>query len=137
MTPERAEVVLKWMLYVLGGLAISAFFPMVMPTAWMEALTVRLGLEVLPNTPLTQYLTRSLSLVYGVFGLLTVYLARSVRQYRQLLIYIGWLTMLLAVVLTVLDFSIGMPPSWSWGEGPPTMVIAVVIIRLARRVRPL
>ena len=95
------------------------------------------GLEVLPDTPLTQYLTRTLSLVYGVFGLLTIYLARSVRRYRELLIYVGWLTLLMAVALTVLDFSIGMPASWSWGEGPPTVVVALAIVWLARRTRPL
>ena len=137
MTAERAEVILKWLLFVLGGLAILAFVPTVMPTAWMEEATVELGLEVLPDTPLTQYLTRSLSMLYCVFGLLTVYLARGVRQYRQLLIYVGWLTLLLAIVLTILDFAVGMPAHWSWGEGPPTMVVALVIVWLARRTRPI
>ena len=46
---------------------------------------------------------------------------------------VGWLTIALGAVLTVLDFAIGMPASWSWGEGPPTIVVGVAFIWLAKR----
>ncbi len=136
MRAERAEAILKWLLYVLGGLAATAVVPMVMPFAWMQAANDALGLGPLDDTPLTQYLTRSLSAVYALLGVLVIYLARDVRRYRQLLIFVGWLTALLGAALTVIDFAIGMPASWSWGEGPPTVVCGLVIVWLARRVRP-
>lgn len=136
MQAASAEKVLKWLLVVLGAMAASAVFTAVMPTAWMEACSRWLGVEPLPRTPLAQYLTHSLSLVYAHLGVLVLYLARDVRRHRRLIGFVGWLTGLLGVALTVLDFAIGMPASWSWGEGPPTVLCAWAIVWLARRVRP-
>ena len=45
------------------GMAMLAVVPMVMPTDWMAAINDRLGLVPLPRSPLTEYLTRSLSAV--------------------------------------------------------------------------
>lgn len=137
MSAQTAEKVLRWVLVVLGAMAALAIVPAVMPTAWMEATSVWIGVEPLPRTPLTQYLTRSLSLVYAMFGVFILYLARDVRRYKSLLIFVARLTALLGVALTVLDFAVGMPPAWSWAEGPPTVLCAWAMLWLARRVRPL
>ncbi len=133
MTAGRAEKLIKWLLSIAGAVALSAVVPMVMPTDWMEGINDRLGLGPFPRTPLTEYLTRSLSAVYALFGALTVYLARNVRRYLELISVVARLTMVLGVVLTVLDASIGMPASWTWGEGPPTVVFGLAILWLARR----
>ena len=137
MRAETAEKVLKWLLLILGGLTATAVVAMVMPFAWMQSVNDSLGLEPLVDTPLTQYLTRSLSAVYALFGLLTIYIALDVRRYRRLILVIGYLTGAFAMALTAIDFAIGMPASWSWGEGPPTFVCAFFMVLLARRVRPL
>ena len=120
MRAETVETILKWLLFVLGGLAASAVVPMVLPFAWLQAANDALGLASLVDTPLTQYLTRSLSAVYALFGAMTIYIGLDVRRYRRLIVVIGWLTGCLALALTVIDFAVGMPASWSWGEGPPT-----------------
>lgn len=39
----------------------------------------------------------------------------------------------LGAILTNLDFSIGLPVDWSRGEGPPTILVGVGFIWLARR----
>jgi hypothetical protein len=132
----RAESLLKWLLIVLGAMAATAVVPMVMPFAWMQRANDALGLAPLVDTPLAQYLTRSLSAVYALFGVLTIVIGCDVRRYRELIVVIGWLTALLGAVLTVIDFAVGMPPSWSWGEGPPTILLAGAMIWLAKRVRP-
>ena len=137
MRAETAEKVLKWLLVILGGLAATAVVPTVMPFAWMQSVNDSLGLEPLLDTPLTQYLTRSLSAVYALLGVLTIYIGLDVRRYRRLIVVIGFLTGVLAIALTAIDFAIGMPASWSWGEGPPTLVCAFFMVWLARRVRPL
>lgn len=137
MRAETAEKVLKWLLVVLGALAATAVVPMVMPFAWMQSVNDAMGLEPLVDTPLAQYLTRSLSAVYALVGVLTVYIGWDVRRYQRLILCIGYLTALLGLALTGIDFAIGMPASWSWGEGPPTVVCAAFMIYLARRVRPL
>lgn len=134
MRPEKAERVLKWMLVILGGMAATAVVPMVMPFAWMQRANDALGLAPLADTPLIQYLTRSLSAIYALFGVMTIYIGLDVRRYRRLIVVIGWLTAALGLALTCIDFAAGMPSSWSWGEGPPTVLVACVMVWLARRV---
>jgi hypothetical protein len=136
MRPEKAEKILKWLLVVLGGMASTAVVPMVMPFAWLQGANDALGLAPLADTPLTQYLTRSLSAVYALFGVMTIYIGLDVRRYRRLIVVVGWLTGLLGLALIVIDFAVGMPPSWSWGEGPPTVVGAGFMVWLAKRTRP-
>lgn len=117
----------------MGGFAASAVVPMLMPTSWMVATNDWLGLDPFPDTPLTQYLTRSLSAVYALLGALVLYLARRLDRYLELVEVMGWLTVLLGVYLTGLDFTVGMPAAWSWGEGPPTIVMGLLFVWLARR----
>jgi hypothetical protein len=131
--PETALRLLTWLLSIMGGMMALAFVPVVMPTAWMAEIAEWLGVGPLPPTPLTEYLTRSLSAIYGGFGLLHLYLARHAGRYLDLVVVIGWLTVVLGVILTVLDFGIGMPPLWSWSEGPPTIVTGWAFVWLARR----
>ena len=135
MRAETAEKVLKWLLVILGGMAATAIVPLAMPFAWMQGVNDALGLAPLADTPLTQYLTRSLSGIYALFGVMTIYIGLDVRRYRRLIVVIGFLTFLLGLALTIIDFAVGMPPSWSWGEGPPTVLLAWAMIWLARRVR--
>jgi hypothetical protein len=71
-------------------MAVTAVVPMVMPFAWMQSVNDSLGLEPLADTPLTQYLTRSLSGAYALLGALTIYVGLDVRRYRRLIVVIGW-----------------------------------------------
>jgi uncharacterized membrane protein len=82
-----------------------------------------------------RYLTRSLSALYGAYGILHLYLARDVVRYLDLIVVIGRLAVLAGVIVTVVDFGAGMPPYWSWSEGPPTVLAGFVIVWLARRAR--
>lgn len=133
MRPRTAQRVLAWLLYAMGAMAVCAIFAVVMPTSWMAAAADRLGVGPLPRSKLTEYLTRSLSAIYAMLGALTLYLAWNVRRQLPLIVFVGWLTIVLGVVLTILDFAIGMPPSWSWSEGPPTVLVGAAILWLARR----
>jgi hypothetical protein len=131
--PETALRLLTWLLYILGGMMTAAYVAVVMPTTWMAEIATWLDVGPLPRTTLTEYLTRSLSAIYGGFGLLHLYLARHAGRYLDLIVVIGWLTIALGVMLTVLDFGIGMPPLWSWGEGPPTIVSGWAFVWLAKK----
>ena len=133
MKPRTAERALVWLLRLLGVMTLMALFPMVMPAAWMASVNDWLGLGPFPHSPLTEYLTRSLSLLYALLGAFILYVSSDVRRYRDLIVVIGWLTMVLGSALTVIDFAIGMPPSWSWSEGPPTVLCGIVFVWLARR----
>ena len=135
MRPERAQSVLKWLLLIGGGLAATAVFAIVMPTDWMAAANDRLGLGPFHRSPLTEYLTRSLSAFYALHGFLAIYLSRQVARYADLLVFYGWLSVGFGIVLTAIDFSAGMPASWAWGEGPGVIAFGGVVVWLARSAR--
>jgi hypothetical protein len=132
---QTARRLLAWLLYVLGGMMSVAFVFVVIPTSAMAAIADWLGVGPLPRSPLTEYLTRSLSAMYGVLGVLHLYLARDVVRYLDLIILIGWLTILAGAIVTVVDFSAGMPLLWNWSEGPPTVLVGLLYLWLARRAR--
>ncbi|MFQ5527503.1 MAG: hypothetical protein ACE5GX_14720 [Thermoanaerobaculia bacterium] len=134
MTAYGAEKVLTWLLRILGVLTLTAMVPMVMPTDWMASTNDWLGLDPFHRSPLTEYLTRSLSAVYALFGALTLYVSRDVRRYADFIGFSAILMMVLGVLFTVLDFWAGMPASWSWTEGPPTVLVGFWMLWLARRV---
>jgi hypothetical protein len=131
MSPSAAERALKWLLLAMGGLTCLAFVAVFMPTDWMESANDALGLGPFQRSPLTEYLTRSLATVYGCLGILTLYLGLNVRRHAELIPILGRLTILLGVLLTGVDFWAGMPASWSWGEGPPTILIGFAFVWLA------
>ena len=132
---QTARRLLAWLLYVMGVVMSMAFVAVVMPTSAMVAIADWLGVGPLQRSPLTEYLTRSLSAMYGVLGVLHLYLARDVVRYLDVIVVIGWLTVLAGVIVTVVDFTAGMPPLWSWSEGPPTVLVGLAYIWLARRAR--
>lgn len=134
MQATQAERVLVWLLRVLGVLTLLALFAIVMPTDWMASVNDRLGLEPLARTPLTEYLTRSLSAVYALFGAMTLFVSRDVRRYQPLVAFTGLLTVLLGFFFTVLDSWAGLPASWTWFEGPPTVLLGIAMVWLARQV---
>ena len=132
---QTARRFLVWLLYVLGGMMSVAFLAVVMPTSLMATMADWLGVGPLHRSPLTEYLTRSLSTMYGVLGVLHLYLARDVVRYLDLIIVIGWLTVLAGLIMTVVDFAAGMPLLWSWSEGPPTALAGLAYVWLTRRAR--
>jgi hypothetical protein len=132
---HTARQLLTWLLYVLGGMMTVAFLAVVMPTTSMAAIADWLGVGPLHRSPLTEYLTRSLSAMYGVFGVLHLYLARDVVRYLDLIVVFGWLTVVAGVIVTAVDFTAGMPALWSWSEGPPTVLAGLAYVWLAHRAR--
>jgi len=133
MRASTALRLLTGLMYTMGGLALCATAAIAMPTAWMVSTAEWLEVGPLPRMPLVEYLTRSLAAVYALIGALAVYLARDVRRNLDLVVFGGWLTIALGIVLTIVDFGVGMPASWSWGEGPPTVLLGWGFVWLARR----
>ncbi len=113
---------------------LLAVVGMFMPTSMMSSVNDSLGLEPIHRSPLTEYLTRSLSALYVFVGALYVYMSRDVREYRDLISFSAILLIAGGVFLTALDFWAGMPALWSWTEGPPVVLIGIWVLWLARRV---
>jgi hypothetical protein len=132
---HTARRLLTLLLYVMGGMMSVAFVAVVMPTSAMAAIADWLGVGPLPRSPLSEYLTRSLSAMYGVLGALHLYLARDVVRYVDLIVVFGWLTVLAGAIQTGIDFAAGMPLLWSWSEGPSTVLAGLAYVWLARQGR--
>jgi hypothetical protein len=133
MTTGTASRLLTWLVALNGAITALAILAVAMPTRWMESGAAWMGVGEFADTTLTQYLARSLSALYAMIGALLLYLARDVRRHLDLIGFIGWMTIVLGAILTALDLALGMPAAWTWGEGPPTILVGGAFVWLARR----
>jgi hypothetical protein len=117
---------------VVAGLAIFAVF---MPRAWMAATHEAIGLGKFPDGVIMDYLARSISALYAVHGGLLWLLARDVRRYEAIIVYIAAAGVAFSVFILALDASLGLPIWWILGEGPSVLVISLVILTLLARTR--
>lgn len=130
----RNETILIWILRIGGALTVFAFPTALLPATWMAGVHEWLGLGVFPDQPITGYLARSLSLLYGVHGVLLLVISTDARRYRTL---IGWLASLMMVMgpaFLLIDLHSGMPSFWTWTEGPPLAVAGIVMLYLRRSI---
>ena len=131
---ERA---LALLLYASGGVMLLALFAIFLPTEWMARTHRWLGLGEFPAAPLVDYLTRSASALYAIYGGLLLLLARDVRRFAPVIVYLAVTGLAFGVVMVGVDFAAGMPRYWSVGEGPLVLVLSSVILWLARGIQPL
>ncbi len=122
------------LLRVVGILGCTAVFAIFMPTSWMASTHEWLGLGEFPDAPITQYLARSVSAFYAMFGGLAIFVSIDVKRYRPVIVYLAYATMVFGAVLTGIDVMAGLPTYWTLYEGPPTIIIGAVILLLVRRV---
>ncbi len=128
-----AEKALVAVLRVVGLLELVALAAVFFPTPWMEAIHAAAGLGAFPHAVLTQYLARSLSLMYAFHGALVLYLSFQVREHLAVVRVLGWLTMLAGAGMLCLDIWAGMPWLWTLAEGPSIVAIGVAMAALAVR----
>jgi hypothetical protein len=112
---------------VVAGLAIFAVF---MPRAWMAATHEMIGLGKFPDGTIVDYLARSVSALYAVHGGLFWLLARDVRRYETIIVYLAAAGVAFSVFVLALDASLGLPVWWTLGEGPSVLMISLVILSL-------
>ncbi len=130
-TNHRALIIL---LRVGGVAACTAIVACVMPITWIVATHRWLGLGDFPDAPITQYLARSLSAFYAVFGGLAIVVSTNVQRYAPIILFLAYVTIAFGVLITGIDLAVGMPTYWTLFEGPPTFILGVIILLLVRRV---
>jgi hypothetical protein len=118
-----------------GVVTLSAFLAMFMPTSWMESTHRWLGLGEFPSDSISDYLTRSLSAMYGFHGGLLLLASTNVRRFRPIVTYIAVMNVVLGACLLVIDLHAGLPWWWTWGEGPPVASLGIIMLWLLRSVR--
>ena len=131
----RARTTLVVFLRLLGASALCALIFVFCPFRWMAAINQWLGLSPLAYTPLTSYLTRTLSAMYASFGVIYIFISFDVLRYLPLIRLIGVIFIVGGGIVTILDAGIGMPFFWTISEGPFTILIGLAMILLASRAR--
>ena len=135
-TPNnRYEKVLAFLLRVEAVVLLTALVPSMMPLDWMKDIHRYLGLGELPDGPIIGYLTRSLSVMYAMFGAMMLYVSRDVRRFLPVIKLITVLGVCFGLWMTALDFAVGMPKFWSVSEGPFIFLLYCGLSWLARRVQ--
>ena len=105
----------------------------VAPRAWMEEIHIWLGLGVFPDTPIVWYLARSTSAFYAMMGGLYWLASYDMGRQRRLLLFLGWWTVVLGVMLSGIDLWVGLPLSWTLSEGPLVILMGLVMLYLISR----
>lgn len=125
--PAVTDRRLRWFLQLIGGVSLLAFAAAVMPRAWIVEITAALGLAPYPDSPLTDYLARNLSLLYGFVGAALLVVASDLDRYRPLVRYAWMGTLLFGVLQFVVDTMAGMPSWWVIGESGSTVIGGVIL----------
>ena len=130
VTPQRAESLLVLLLRFGGALLSMAFGAMFLPTSWMSATHAWLGLGEFPAVPLTEYLTRSISGLYGFHGVLLFIVASDPGRYERIVLYLGVMNIVFGLMLLAIDLHAGLPALWTMFEGPPLVGVGLATLYL-------
>ena len=129
MTSDR---VLKWVLRLMGSSSLLALIFVAAPQAWMESIHEMLGMGPLPDSPVVGYLARTTSAFYALLGGLFWVVSFDLDRHRRVLSYLGAAMASFGVVLFLVDRSEGMPPFWTYWEGPFIVVFGLTLVFLNR-----
>jgi len=132
---NSSERALQILLRIGGVTMLLAFFTIFLPVRWMAVTHEWLGLGEFPESPLVDYLTRSVSLLYASNGGLLLVASFDVRRYRPVLVYLGIATAVGGLILLRFDLRAGLPAYWTLWEGPSVAVIGCLMVWLALRAR--
>ncbi len=128
------EKTLAILLRIAAVILLTALIPSVMPFAWMKDIHRQLGMGELPDGPIVGYLTRSLSAMYALHGVIVLFVSWDVRRYLPVVKCLAVLAIVFGACMLVLDVTVGMPPAWTASEGPFVIVLGSVMLWLAGRV---
>ena len=127
---------LKVLLRIGGVLTGSAFLMMFLPFETMAAIHRRLGLGDLPQLPVIDYLARSVAAFYGFHGVLLFVVSSDPVRFRPLVTYLAAFNIIFGLMLIAIDVHAGLPAWWTGFEGPPVVVLGIVLAILNRRTPP-
>jgi hypothetical protein len=131
---SRQEKILVYLFWVGGAVLVTAFPMMLLPVSWMAATHEWLGLGEFPESLLVDYLTRSISALYGFHGVLLFVLARDVVRFRPVVVFVAVMGVVFGVMMTAVDLHAGVPWHWTLCEGPVIAVFGLVVLYLLRSI---
>ena len=118
-----------------GLVTLTAFFAMVLPAAWMASTHRALGFGEWPETPVFEYLARSIAALYGFHGGLLLLISGDPARHVTIVKYMAFMYVAFGLIVLAIDLDAGMPMWWTLAEGPPLAITGVLIGLLARGLR--
>ena len=128
------EKILVILLRLSGVILVAAFPAMLLPVSWMAATHEWLGLGTFPESLLVDYLTRSISALYGFHGVLLFVLSADVVRFRPVVVFVALMGIVFGVMMIAVDLHAGVPWHWTLCEGPVVAVFGAVVLYLLRSV---
>ena len=126
---------LIWLLRFDAVVLTLAFVAVFLPTSFMASSHAALGMGDFPESPLVEYLTRSVAVMYATRGLFVWLASTDVEKYGALVRLVGASNVLIGAFLVGIDLSAGMPLFWTLGEGPGIVVVGLLVLVLEARAR--
>ncbi len=111
-----AELWLRRYLTFVGSVSTLAFAAAVMPQQWIVEIAEELGFDPFPHSPLTFYLARHLSLLYGFVGVALLLVVTDMDRYRPLVPWIAIGTIVFGILQGIVDIQSGLPRWWALVE---------------------
>ena len=122
---------LQWVLRFDGIVLCCAVFAILLSDARMNEMHEGMGMGPLPEGELVSYLTRTVSGLYFLRGVLVLLCSTDVLRYLPVVRLLGWGNLAFGVFVLILDLRLGMPAFWTWMEGPSVIGIGLVMLVLA------
>jgi hypothetical protein len=133
---KRAYGPLVFLLRCGAVLTGSAFLAVFLPVDSMASTHRWLGLGEFPRTPIVDYLARSVAALYGCHGVLLFVISTDVVRYRPLVWYVAAMNIIFGFMLLGIDLHAGLPAYWTAFEGPPVVVIGMLVAYFNWRLVP-
>jgi hypothetical protein len=130
MAVNASERALVFLLRLSGWILLLAVPAIFLPDSWMASIHRWLGLGTFPEAPIVDYLARTESALYAIFGGLLLVISRDVRRYAPVVRYVAVTGLVFGVVVLGIDLHAGLPSYWVAGEGPAILVSSVVFLVL-------
>jgi hypothetical protein len=131
MNPDRQVL---WLMRIDAGVLLLALPCSLLPFAWMNDVhREALGLGPLPDAAITRYMARSLSLVYGMHGVVILYVILHWERCRQMVPFLATLHFALGAAIFAVDLDAILPWWWTAVEGPGLMAYALLTLAVFRR----
>ncbi len=132
----------RWLRFLLRAVGVACLFAIpaiFMPRAWMAAIHEWAGLGKFPEGAIVEYLARSVSAFYAMFGGLCLIAGSDTKRYATIITYVSWLGVIYGLLMAAVNAVIGLPLSWVLGEGltaAPTGIVLLLLQRACRREVP-
>jgi hypothetical protein len=131
----RAEQMLTLVLRCNAVILFSALPVVFFPTTWMDTIHRGLGMGPLPTAPVVEYLTRTVSALCAFAGVIYWYISADVLRYGPVIRLLGILHVIMGALLFCLDLIYGLPTLWAVIEGPPLLIVGIMILVLQSRIQ--